>query len=384
TWISSLQQFSADNPYRITIKQDELETASYALDKVKTALAAGDPPDAWYGPWFDAVDFLVQGALVDIDETLKTEKIWRQRREDIFPLLRETTTWKGKLAGIPVNTNNIAVAYSPPVFSRLGLQPPKVDWTWDDLVAMGKRANNPPDLYGFGIGNSGGYATLVWFLQLYGTTGQALFNKDMTKIMLPTREAEQTARFIHDLHHVHQISPWPADGELLQKNKGAMEFQGSYRVPTFKQKDVAYGVQRLPMPKFGKPTRRTYGGGQNMLIFKGANADRQLAGARVAMHMTDVQAQVQQVTVANNNPVTRSALESKELKEWFAGEPELRVWIEESPYTTRINAVPSGLKLFTEMGNALQEYYGQKVGLSAALENMRRAGQQLLDEDLKR
>ncbi|MGI8424087.1 MAG: ABC transporter substrate-binding protein [Chloroflexota bacterium] len=379
-----VKRFVAENPYKISLNQEELQSGPNNKEKVVTALAAGDPPDASWLPFFEAVDFHVRGALADTETVFKGEKAWRERRDDMFPVVREKSTWKGKLAGIPIVNSAIAIAYSRPVFARAGVPAPKSDWTWNDLVAIAKRTASPPEVHGFGIGTTGAYVTILWFLQFFGTTGKSLFNKELTKVEFPQVEMEQTAKFIYDLFYTHQVSPWPAQAELLQNNTGAMELQGAYRVPVFEQKGVSFGAVRLPNPPFGKPARANYGGGHNVLVFKKGNADKELAAARVALYMTDKWAQQQQVMNAYNIPVTKSAAESPELKQWLATRPDLKVWIDESEFTTMVNALPSGQKVYMLMGDALQEYFAQKVSLSAALENMRRLGQQQLDDDLKR
>ena len=379
-----LKRFAAENPYKISFNQGELQSGPNNKEKVVAALAAGDPPDACWLPFFEAVDMQLRGALADSETVFKGEKTWRERRDDMFPVVREKSTWKGKLAGIPIVNSAIAIAYSRPVFAKAGVPAPTANWTWNDLVTIAKRTASPPDVHGFGIGTTGGYLTILWFLQFFGTTGQSLFNKDLTKVELRQVETEQTAKFIHDLFHTHQVAPWPAQAELLQNNIGAMELQGAYRVPVFEQKGVSFGAVRLPNPPFGKPVRANYGGGHNVLIFKKGNPDKELAAGRVALFMTDKWAQQQQVMNAYNIPVTKSSTESPELKQWLATRPDLKVWVDESEFTTMINALPSGQKVYAIMGDALQEYFAQKVSLSAALENMRRLGQQQLDEDLKR
>ena len=52
----------------------------------------------------------------------------------------------GTLLGLPTNGNVQVLYYRTDLYEQAGL---KVPQTWDDLLANGKKLNNPPDVYGF-------------------------------------------------------------------------------------------------------------------------------------------------------------------------------------------------------------------------------------------
>ncbi|HEX2185700.1 MAG TPA: extracellular solute-binding protein, partial [Chloroflexota bacterium] len=290
-WREVLQRFSKATDQKIAFNEAEWD-GDTTLEKLQTYITGGTPPDAWYGGFFDLTPLMIQGAAVPVDEAMKGVADWRKRRDDISPLMRDTISWKGKLSAVPVDRNFIAVAYSRGHLRKAGLPEPKPDWTWDDLLSMARRAASPPDVWGLDFAHGGGYVTLLMWMQFYASTGGQLMNKEATKVTVANVTAEQTSRWLYDLIHSHRLAPFPAATELLrQGEKTVFEQQGPYRLPTFRQQNVDFGVVRNPLPTFGRPTRITYGGGSGLSILKGQDGGHVAQTALAALAMVEPEAQ---------------------------------------------------------------------------------------------
>ncbi|MFE5318732.1 ABC transporter substrate-binding protein [Paenibacillus sp. NPDC056579] len=62
----------------------------------------------------------------------------------------------GKMYGLPVSNNNMALFYNKDIFDRLGVPYPKDGMTWDDVVELNKqltRSDNGKQYLGFGMSN---------------------------------------------------------------------------------------------------------------------------------------------------------------------------------------------------------------------------------------
>jgi ABC-type glycerol-3-phosphate transport system substrate-binding protein len=380
TWRKVLQGFSRTTDQKITFNTLGWE-GDTTLDKLLTYITAGTPPDAWYGGFFDLTPLLAQGAAVPLDDAMKGIAEWRRRRDDLSPLMRDTLTWKGRLAGMPVDRNFIAVAYHRGHLRKAGLADPKGDWKWDDLLAMARKAASPPEVWGLDYRFDAGYTALLFWLQFYASAGGQLLNKEATRVTVQNTEAERTSQWLYDLVHSHRLAAFPSQFELLRTEKTVFEQQGPYRLPTFRQLNVDLGVVRNPAPGFGRPTRITYGSGSGLAILKGRDGSRVTPAARAALAMVEPEAQALLVTEGGNMPVTTSGFERKEVKDFGAKDPEFGAWLAETPYATRVQALPSGQKLYNEMAGPLVDYFNQKTGLREALEKMQIVGQRLLDEE---
>ena len=113
------------------------------VDKIKTLVAAGTPPDMYVLAYRISQEFYVTGATVNFDQELRTEPRWAAQRADIFPHMLESSMWTGKVVGMPVSTNNVAFIYNTGLLQQHGVEPPKEDWTLDDFEEKAEKFVTP-------------------------------------------------------------------------------------------------------------------------------------------------------------------------------------------------------------------------------------------------
>jgi raffinose/stachyose/melibiose transport system substrate-binding protein len=142
------------------------------MTKLKSALAAGQPPDIFQVPWDSGFrDLVVSGKLLAMDGVLGTG----------FPAINQSAkdfvTLDGKIWALPLDLNTLQIAYNKKIFADLGLSPPTTN---DELKAIAAKLN-AQGTFGIALGTKDKWAGGdSWFAQLVYTdpTGTKLAGAD--------------------------------------------------------------------------------------------------------------------------------------------------------------------------------------------------------------
>ncbi len=114
-------------------------------EKLLVTIAGGTPPDCgWFGAGWPELhkSFLVLDDLIqrDADEV---------KLDEFFPKLLRATQWLGTRYVMPMGFTCTLIYYNKKLFDQAGAPYPTDDWTWDDLISMGKAIADPDkDRYG--------------------------------------------------------------------------------------------------------------------------------------------------------------------------------------------------------------------------------------------
>ena len=169
-----------DGRYKLLIGQN---AQAVSLDKFKTSIAAGAPPNISVSYNFNGSDLNTTGGLVNFDEQLKAEKEWGEIRQTIYPQLLRSNTWKDFLYGIPAYNSYFNMYYSPALLQAAGLGEPKEGWTFDEFLGMAQQAAKPPDIWGY----NSAWVTAHWMMW-FGSNGGKFTNDEVTKVTLTSPE----------------------------------------------------------------------------------------------------------------------------------------------------------------------------------------------------
>jgi multiple sugar transport system substrate-binding protein len=379
--LALMAEYNKTGTQQITV---DIEPARGATNetKAKALAAAGTPPDLLYTPYYSVADFFAGGMTVDVDSELKGEKDWGRQRADIFPAMLDSSLWAGKLAGVPVDTNNQAMIYNVGLLQQAGVAPPKQGWTWDDFKVMAQRFVRP-DMVPLSMAWAG-----TWKHWL-GTMGAYIISKDVRKITADTPEMLQVMELDLDLLK-RGIALKTPDGKgalfetyQLAKNDTVFEVQGPYRIPTLRQKNAPpFMTIHIPVHPAKKQVMAG-NGGWNMAIFKEVPPERRHAAALVAQWMNAPHAQAQFCIRSINIPVSKATLESKEFQDYAKGDPAFKGFADLAPFGWRWPALPSYAKINAAVDDNVQAIVRQDVGVKAGLTKMQQEAQALLDEDLR-
>jgi len=354
------------------------------LTKLKTALAGGTPPDSAFIAYFDAAALASAGAVVDLDQQLRTDKDWGTQRQNIFPLALETSVWRGKLAAMPFSINNNLIMYNGDVLTRAGVQPPQPGWTWDDFVAAASKAAKPPDIWGLDLGRYGGWSQYTFWANLGASNGFKLLSDDGTKVQFNSPQAIAITQFHVDLISKYTLAPNDPKfaSELLATGKTAFEQQGSFRMPLLRQKNVNFGVVANPVAAKGDK-RYADGGGHSLAVFRTDHADQTAAAVTFAKYFSSAPAQLQMALTGTMFPINGTALLDKSYQDYLAKDPQYKVFADELPNTGRAPTLPSFQKFTDTLGAALLDAYAGKKTPGDAHAAAQPLLQGVLDQDLK-
>jgi multiple sugar transport system substrate-binding protein len=376
--LAGIDEFNKTNELKITVNVSEAKAATQP-DKMLTLGAAGTPPDTYLAAFNVVAGLFLPGVIVDVEAELKGDRDWARQKADMFPNMWESQVWNGKLAAIPHSTNNQGIIWNVGLLQRDGVAPPKQNWTWNDFRAMAERFIRP-DVISFSVN----WDDWDHFL---GTTGSRPVSKDARKVTIDTPEMLATMEFMVGLY-TRGIAQMTPDGKSVAeqyrqaRNDTYFELQGAYRFPTFKQNNApAWGAIHIPIrPQGGQLFG--FSGGQSMCVCNVA-PEKKRAGAQLAKWMNTPQVQVPTVIKGNTLPVSKAAMNHKDLQDYLKTDPAFKALIDVAPNGWRWPALPSAAKINAAIDTHVGAILRRETSISGGLAQAQREGQLALDEDLK-
>jgi len=167
---AAVARFHAAHP-DVEVKVTYMPYADY-MTKLKSTLAAGQPPDIFQVPWDSGFrDLAESGTLAPLTEVLA----------EGFPAISESArsfvSLNGEVWALPLDLNTLQVAYNKDVFAELGIAPPQTSEELKAVAAKLKEAG----LFGIALGTKDKWAGGdTWFAQLVYSdpTGEKLAGAD--------------------------------------------------------------------------------------------------------------------------------------------------------------------------------------------------------------
>jgi len=198
-----LDEFEAEHPdIKVTMEMlpyDELRT------KLITSTAAGMPPDIVRMDILWMPEFAEMGALLELENYMAETGI---STGDFYPGPLSTCMWKGKLYGLPLNTDTRVLGYRKSLLEAAGVSVPT---TWDEFLdackklTLDKDDDGIIDQWGFDIGWTATWHFNPWLWQ----AGGAELNSEMTKAVINEGPGVTALQFLVDMIYVHEVMPAP-------------------------------------------------------------------------------------------------------------------------------------------------------------------------------
>ncbi|HEX3028947.1 MAG TPA: sugar ABC transporter substrate-binding protein [Clostridia bacterium] len=183
--------------------------------------------------------FAAQGMLSDI-----TDKIGPQIDQNLyFKAPWESCVYKGRLYGLPLGNNCLALFYNKDMLQTAGIEPPK---SWSELEIITKKLTNGTT-YGIGIAapldDQGTFQFLPWLLST-GASIETLNSPEGIKAF------DFLAKLIKEGVMSKDVMNWTPSDELSQfiTGKIAMMVNGPWQIPELKTQapNLNYGVIDIP------------------------------------------------------------------------------------------------------------------------------------------
>ena len=369
-----------DGRYKLLIGQN---AQAVSLDKFKTSIAAGAPPNISVSYNFNGSDLNTTGGLVNFDEQLKAEKEWGEIRQTIYPQLLRSNTWKDFLYGIPAYNSYFNMYYSPALLQAAGLSAPKEGWTFDEFLGMAQQAAKPPDIWGY----NSAWVTAHWMMW-FGSNGGKFTNDEVTKVTLTSPEGLEALEW--ELGLVQKNLQKPHDGsggggykELLPEQKVVFQFAVPARLTLYKKDNISFATTKFPIgPKNTAGTPYTTGAAYAFNVYKHEDEDAQHAAALAAMWGAGREGQFIFARETNVPLASRAVTESQEYINEFSGDTEYWPFIEVNPFFDPYPNYPKYWPCYGILTTQLRRVWAGEAGPREALEQAQRESQVLLDESL--
>ena len=245
-------------------------------DKLLIAVQGGKSPDISTLDQIWTSEFAAAGAIIPLDDYVADSAVVK---EDLFfPGAWGSCLYQGKLWGVPLN-NDVweELYYNKDLFEAAGLDPEKPPATWDELLEMGKKLNNPPDTYGLAvIGGKGEYTTCS-INSFTNSNGGEILNA-AGEVAYNSPEVIEALEFYKSLEEIAPPGTVNRDEaeavNLFTSGKAAMAGLGSWQQDTVvaRAPDMNWGVALLPAPE-GKTFHGCLGGWSLSVYEQSENPD---------------------------------------------------------------------------------------------------------------
>jgi ABC-type glycerol-3-phosphate transport system substrate-binding protein len=378
-----LDDFQARNPGRVSLEIGE-SGSSVGLAKVKTAVAAGTPPNSWFGWQVEASDLFTLGALADLHAELKTHKEWAKLKNELIPTLVDGATWKGKLALMPLFPDPHGLGFNRAMLTQAAVQPPRQGYTWDEFIEIGRRTAQPPERVLFNFEYI--WNQLFWWMY---ANGQRPLNQERTKVLFDTPQVLQTVEWLHE--HVQRTQLARHGKADFNEGKSVTEVinAGTVTPPRYPNVDPGdgSGIFLTHYPLGPSNTRREPGTSGNVfgfMVFKAGDATKVAAAAEIAAWSVRPDVQLLVSEASGHAPANLAAARDPKLPGALKNNPLLRMLND----LARYNYPTPNFPRWGEVNRLIDEHLG-RVGKGElrpkdALAEIQRRAQALVDEDLQR
>ncbi len=203
-WSTRIKMFTDANPGVEFVALGAANDEEFT-QKVTTMVAGGTPPDLVKISGGRLIATAVKGIYEDLEPRVKASpllsRVWKT-----LPGEGKELVVCGKQYALPMDIEQRLWMYNQDLFDKMGVAYPKQDWTWDDLLAIGKAVTKPEDnqyLFVPGVVSFQDYADWVW------EAGGSIFNADGTHTNLSEPANVKAMQFLVDLYKKHKYVPAP-------------------------------------------------------------------------------------------------------------------------------------------------------------------------------
>lgn len=332
---SAVTEFMAQNP-GIEVEPLHIPASGQEYVAKLTAMtAAGQNPDVGYMDVPTAFVWAKEGKFYDIFELIDKDPDWDKDKyvDDIFYMYEP-----GKSFGTTSSINPRLIFYNVDCFTEAGVEVPPTDsaaaWTWDEMIETAKKLTfdmegrdaNDPSFDSSRIRQYGIYINpddMTILSILLDSNGGDLLTEDGAKLALDTPEAKEVIQALHDMIHVHHVSPIPNDfssmpngAEYLNNKQAAMFISGQWFLLDIAKLGFNYDLGQLP--KF-KEARNIKDAGTRVIFSNTAHPDEAWALYKFLANPEGAMS------------LYHDGLWMPTLKEWYEDESKFAQWGKDNP-----------------------------------------------------
>ena len=242
----------------------------YTTTKLATAFATNEAPDIFEGSPAIINQYLDAGVCEPLDDII-TDEI----RNDFTDAAFDRVSRDGKIYGIPLDSDLVALYYNKEILEQNDIDPPT---TWAELKDAAAKLNTA-DYAGFTFEVDKGDWQCFTFYPFVWMQGGSLFTSD-GMANLNSEEVVNALQLWKDLLDSGDCNETPgrsvSDISILTNGETAMQINGSWSV--LRVDSEKYGVVPLPAATAGGDTA-SVAGGWNVLV-SNQSSEEKIAGAK--------------------------------------------------------------------------------------------------------
>jgi len=173
--------------------------------KLPVLLAGGSPPDLVWMHDTRAKAFSSIGLLQKLDPFIEkfNPKGWP---EEYYPTQIESFQYKNYQYGFPYDYATGGLYVNLEMYKDIDEELPNENWTFDDLLRVGKKLTKGNKQFGLNLGNEANVGYQYWIIRSFGGDW---FNKELTESKFNLPETIAAYQWISDLRWKHKVAPMP-------------------------------------------------------------------------------------------------------------------------------------------------------------------------------
>ena len=220
--------------------------------RLATAFASGDGPDIFLISPGDFLRYYNGGVLTDLTPYMSQDAI-----DDFYPDALATRTVDGKIYGLPMEQEPLAIFYDIPAFEEAGLSEGDLPTTWEEMLELGRRLTGGPRT-GLVLDTTPSYYQNFTFYPWVWQGGGDVIDPRTQRPTFDSDAAVQALAMYGDaVGSGAAARTLPAGGDLVgafTNGYAAMWQTGVWQVEAMRQNapDHPYGIFRLPAPPGGE------------------------------------------------------------------------------------------------------------------------------------
>ncbi len=277
--------------------------------KLATAFAAGEGPDIFLISPGDILRYYNGGVLTDLTPYLEKAAI-----DDFFPDNLATRVMDGKVYGLPMEIEPLAMFYSKKAMEKAHISEAELPKTWDDMFDVGDRlktAKQGPIVF---CAAPGYYQNFTWYPWMWQGGGDAI-SKDGTRSAFDSKAAVDALALYKrtiDSGLAPRVEPAAADAAVaIMQGDASAYHSGIWNIAEFRHKNpkFEYGVFPMPTPPGGH-SRTVLGGWAWVANARGRDpetAARFIVSTIGSMHQDSIQRVVDWCTKAKSDVSPRAS-----------------------------------------------------------------------------
>lgn len=305
--------------------------------QLSIGLAASKLPDVVIIDNPDHAAYSAMGLFADITDKLKD---WPDK-DQYFEGPWKSCTLDGKVYGIPLGSNCLALYYNEEMLGKAGVTPPQ---TWDELKAAAKKLTGN-GITGLAISapknEEGTFQFMPWLLST-GATVETVGSPEGIKAF------DLLAGMIKDGSMSKEVINWTQSDVLkqFQAKKVAMMLNGPWQVPSLQKDspDLKWKVVLTPKDKQFSSVL----GGENWGVVNGKNVD---SAVKFLMYAVKPELIKDYIGKFGYLPARKDAAADKQ----FTDDPVTKVFADELQYAMPRGPHPKWPEVSNALSTALQE-----------------------------